>query len=150
VTALFGNVVTFNLVSLVSPVLSAWFAYRLCRYVTGAWLPSLVGGYVFGFSSYELGQMLGHLHLIPIFLVPAAVHLVLLRMDEAVSVRRFVVLLALIFAVQVLISTEVLFASLVFGFAALLIAFWLVPEAGGPSAPWSHRSSEPAERRRSS
>ena len=87
--------------------------------MTGAWLPSLVGGYVFGFSSYELGQMLGHLHLVPIFLVPAAVHLVLLRMDEAISVRRFVVLMAAVFAFQVLISTEVLFAGLIFGFAAL-------------------------------
>jgi hypothetical protein len=131
VTATAGSVVSFNLVSLLSPVLGAWFAYRLCRYVTGAWLPSLVGGYVFGFSSYELGQMLGHLHMIPVFLVPAVVHLVLLRMDERITVRRFVVLLAAAFALQVLISTEVLFAGLVFGFLALALAFWLVPARRG-------------------
>jgi hypothetical protein len=127
VTEAFGAVVTYNVASLVSPVLAAWFAYRLCRYVTGAWLPSLIGGYVYGFSSYEFGQMLGHLHLVPIFLAPAAVHLVLLRLDEAISVKRFVVLMALVFALQVLISTELLFAGLVFGFAALLVAFWLIP-----------------------
>jgi hypothetical protein len=50
VTETLGTVVTYNLISLLSPVLSAWLAYRLCRYVTGAWLPSLVGGYVYGFS----------------------------------------------------------------------------------------------------
>jgi hypothetical protein len=128
VTETLGVVVTYNLANLLSPVLGAWFTYRLCRYLTGAWLPSLVGGYVFGFSSYELGQMLGHLHLVPVFLLPAAVHLVLLRLDDAIGVRRFVVLMAAIFAVQVLISTEVLFAGLVFGFTALLVAFWLIPE----------------------
>jgi hypothetical protein len=127
VTETLGVLVTYNLVSLLSPVLAAWFAYRLCRFVTGAWLPSLVGGYVYGFSSYELGQMTAHLHLVPIFLVPAAMHLVLLRLDEAISVRRFVVLMAAIFALQVLISTEVLFAGLIFGFTALLVAFWLIP-----------------------
>jgi hypothetical protein len=127
VTETLGVVVTYNLANLLSPVLAAWFAYRLCRYVTGAWLPSLLGGYVYGFSSYELGQMLGHLHLVPIFLLPAAVHLVLLRLDEAISVRRFVVLMAAVFALQVLISTEVLFAGLAFGFVAVLVAFWLVP-----------------------
>ena len=95
--------------------------------MTGAWLPSLVGGYVYGFSSYELGQMLGHLHLVPVFLLPAAVHLVFLRMDGAIGMRRFVVLMAAVFALQVLISTEVLFAGLIFGFTALLVALWLVP-----------------------
>ena len=120
-------VVSYNLATLLSPVLGAWFGYRLCRYITGAWLPSLIGGYVYGFSSYELGQMLGHLHLVPVFLLPAAVQLVLLRMDEAIGVRRFVVLMAAVFALQVLISTEVLFAGLIFGFTALLVALWLVP-----------------------
>jgi hypothetical protein len=127
VTATLGPVVSYNVATLLSPILAGWFAFLLCRYVTGAWLPSLVGGYVFGFSSYELGQMIGHLHLVPIFLLPAAVHLVLLRLDEAISVRRFVVLMAAVFALQVLISTEVIFAGLIFGFAALLVAFWLIP-----------------------
>jgi hypothetical protein len=131
VTELAGVVVTYNVATALSGILSAWFAYRLCRYVTGAWLPSLVGGYVFGFSSYELGQTIGHLHLIPIFMVPAAVHLVLLRLDGRIGVRRFVILLAAVFALQVLISTEVLFAGLMFGFTALALAFWLVPARRG-------------------
>jgi uncharacterized membrane protein YdjX (TVP38/TMEM64 family) len=85
VTAAFGPIVAFNVLAFLGPVLGAWFAFRLCRYVTGAWLPSLVGGYVFGFSSYELGQLAGHPNLVLIFLVPAAVHLVLLWLDDAVS-----------------------------------------------------------------
>ena len=128
VTATAGALVSLNLLWMLSAALSAWFAYRLCRYVTGAWLPSLVGGYVYGFSSYELGQLIGHLHLTPIFLVPAAVQLVLMRMDGAIGERRFVVLMAIVFAVQVGISTEILFAGLMFGFAVLALAFWLVPD----------------------
>jgi hypothetical protein len=127
VTETLGPVVSFNLISLASPVLAAWFTYRLCRYVTGAWLPSLVGGYVYGFSPFVLGHMLGHLSLVAIFLVPAAVHLVLLRIDGAISERRFVVLMAVIFAAQALISTEVLFAALMFGLPTLLLALWMIP-----------------------
>jgi hypothetical protein len=128
ITATAGPLVSLNVLWLLSATLSAWFAYRLCRYVTGAWLPSLVGGYVFGFSTYELGQMLGHLHMTAIFLVPVAVELVLRRMDDAIGERRFVVLMALVFALQVGISTEVLFSGLMFGFATFVLAFWLVPD----------------------
>ena len=127
ITATAGALVSLNVLWLLSGVLSAWFAYRLCRYVTGAWLPSLVGGYAFGFSTYELGQMIGHLHMIAIFLVPAAVQLVLMRMDGAIGERRFVVLLALVFALQVGISTEILFSGLMFGLPTLGLAYWLVP-----------------------
>ena len=37
------------------PALAAWTAFLLCRYLTRPLWPSLVGGYLFGFSSYVLG-----------------------------------------------------------------------------------------------
>ena len=40
--------------------------------------PSLAGGYLFGFSSYMLGQEEGHLHMTAVALLPL-VALVLLR-----------------------------------------------------------------------
>ena len=52
------------------PALSAFTAYLLCRHLTRSTWASLVGGYLFGFSSYMLGQEQGHLHLTSVFLVP--------------------------------------------------------------------------------
>jgi hypothetical protein len=49
-------------------------------------------------------------------------------MDGAIGERRFAVWMAVVLGVQVLISTEVLFAGLLFGFATLGLAFWLVPD----------------------
>jgi hypothetical protein len=129
VTAAFGPIVAFNVLAFLGPVLGAWFAFRLCRYVTGAWLPSLLGGYIFGFSSYELGQLGGHLHLVSIFLVPAAVHLVLLWLDDAVSDRRFLVLMTAILILQVGLSTEILLSMLMFGGVSLLLAYFVCGSA---------------------
>jgi hypothetical protein len=127
ITAAFGPIVAYNLLSLLGPVLSAWLMFRLCRYVTGRWLPSLIGGYIFGFSSYVLAHMLGHLNLILVFLVPAAVHLVLLRLDERVSARRFLVLMTGLITLQFLLSTEVLVTMLVFGALALGLTYVFCP-----------------------
>ena len=127
ITAAFGPIVSYNVLSLLGPVLSAWFTFRLCRYITRRWLPSLVGGYVFGFSSYVLAHMLGHLNLILVFLVPAAVHLVLLWLDEGISARRFVVLMTGLITLQFLLSTEVLLTMLTFGAVALMLAYAFSP-----------------------
>jgi hypothetical protein len=127
VTAAFGPIVAFNVLSLLGPPLSAWFAFRLCRYVTGRWLPSLVGGYIFGFSSYVLAHTLGHLNLALVFLVPAAVHLVLLWLDDRVTARRFVLLMTGLLTLQFLITPEVLVTGLLFGAAALVLAYVFSP-----------------------
>ena len=80
---------------LAGPVLAAFFAFLLCRYITRNFAASLFGGYVFGFSTYILGHMEGHLQLVLIFPIPAAVHLTLRLIDERISQRRFIVLMAL-------------------------------------------------------
>ncbi len=122
VTALFGPVVSYDLLSLAAPALSAWTAFLLCRRLTGAFLPSLVGGYLFGFSTYELGQMSGHPNLALVGLVPVAILLVLRRIDKDLSPRRFVALLALVLVGQFLISTEVALTLALFGALALVLA----------------------------
>ena len=55
-TLLAGPIVAYNLAAVLMPALAAWTAYLLCRHVSGALWPSVVGGYVFGFSGYMLGQ----------------------------------------------------------------------------------------------
>ena len=52
------------------PALAAFTAYLLCRHLTRSLWASLVGGYLFGFSSYMLGQEQGHLHMTAVFLLP--------------------------------------------------------------------------------
>jgi hypothetical protein len=89
--------------------------------VTGATWPSVVGGYIFGFSPYMLGQLLAHLNLVAVFPVPLIVLLMLKRLEGEISARRFAILLAALLTVQFLCFPE-LFATvtIVGGFAFLL------------------------------
>ncbi|MBV9358217.1 MAG: hypothetical protein JO023_22110, partial [Chloroflexi bacterium] len=50
-TLLFGPLVSYNLLALLSPILGALFAFLLCRYLTKSFPAALVGGYLFGFST---------------------------------------------------------------------------------------------------
>ena len=50
-TATLGPIPTFNLLCVVFPELTAWTAFLLCHNLTRRFGPSLLGGYIFGFSS---------------------------------------------------------------------------------------------------
>ena len=53
---------------------AALAAYALCRELTGRFVPSLIGGYIYGFSAYLLGQSISqHLNLVQIWPVPLMV-----------------------------------------------------------------------------
>ena len=127
VTLLFGPIVSYNLLMLASPVLAAFFAFLLCRYITRSLAASLVGGYLFGFSAYMLGQLLGHLHVVLIFPIPAAVHLTLRAIDGKIGQRRFIALLTLCLAALVLTSTEIALTFVGLGAVTLAVAFALAP-----------------------
>ncbi|MGA9775766.1 MAG: hypothetical protein WBU92_07580 [Candidatus Dormiibacterota bacterium] len=79
ITAAAGPVTAYNLAMLLAPVLAALAAFGLCRELTGRFWPALIGGWMFGFGPYEMGQTLGHLHLTFIFTVPLLVWLAMLR-----------------------------------------------------------------------
>jgi hypothetical protein len=128
VTEALGPVATWNLVMFAAPVLSAWAAYALCLHVSGAVLPSLVGGFVFGFSPYMLNQMRGAPQLALMALMPLVVLVVLKRMDGSLSERRFAVLATAAFTGQILISTELLATAVTFGALMLAGAYLIVPE----------------------
>jgi hypothetical protein len=133
ITLLAGPLVAFNVLQLAAPALCAWSAYRLCRYITRANGPSLVGGYLYGFSSFELGQLLGHMHLTLGFCVPLAVLVTLECYDNVITARGYVVRMALLVVAQLLISSEVLLTASVLGLIWATLA-------------WSF--AEPAQRRR--
>src|ERR1700761_1645295 len=119
VTITVGPLAAYNLLILLSPALAGFFAFRLCHYITGKLAPSIVGGFLFGFSSYLVGQMMGHLHLTLVFLIPLAGEVVLRHLDRRMSRRTFVIAIAAVIVGQALLSTEILFTSLMFGAIAL-------------------------------
>ena len=52
VTLLSNAAVSFNVITLLAPALGAWAAFLLARHITRDFGASLVGGYIFGFSTY--------------------------------------------------------------------------------------------------
>lgn len=129
ITYSFGPVVSYNVLSLLAPALSAWAAYYLCASVTGAFAPALLGGYLYGFSTYEAGQVLGgHLSLSLVFIPPLLVYLYLRLIAGAISQRRFVICFTAMLVIQFLISNEILATATVFGLMALLVA-WCIGDS---------------------
>jgi hypothetical protein len=115
VTATAGAVAAYNVAVLAAPALSAWTAYLLARYVTQEFWPSLAGGWLFGFSAFEVGQMVGHLNLVFLAFLPLGVLLTLKHLNGDAGDRAFVVALALVLAAQFLTSTEIFVDLLLFG-----------------------------------
>ncbi len=128
VTLALGPVVTYNVLGLAAPALAAWTAFLLCRHVTAATLPALVGGYIFGFSPYMLRMEQGSPHLYLVALVPLFALLVVRRLEGSVGERAFFAALTAGLTAQYLTSLDVLATTSIFGGATLVIAFWLWPE----------------------
>ncbi len=120
ITALAGPVAAYNVLSILSPVAGAFCAYRLCLYITRSPWASILAGFLYGFSTYEFATMQEHLHLVFTFCAPLAVLLVLKRLDDAISTRRFTVLMAVVLSVQLLLSTEILFTMTCLGVIVLV------------------------------
>jgi hypothetical protein len=129
VTLLVDAVVAYNLAALLAPVLAALTAFWLCRHVTGAFWPSLVGGYLFGFSAYMVGHELGHLNLTGVFLLPLVALLVLRYVEGSLTAIALAWRLGLVLAVQLWISTEVFFTLTVSLLLACGLAYLVVREA---------------------
>lgn len=126
-TAAFGPLPAYDVLTLLSPAAAATAMYLLCAHLTGRRLASFAGGWLFGFSTFELSQVVGHVHLMLIALLPLAVLVVLLRLERRLGRRWFVVLIAGLFVAQLLTSSEVLATSCGFGALALVVG-WLSAE----------------------
>ena len=130
ITALSNAVVSYNILSLLAPALSAWSGFLLARYLTDNTPAALIGGYLYGFSSYEIGRMLGHLNLSLAFAVPLFVLFVVQRFRDDISGPRFVATLAVTLLVQLGLSTELLATSCFFGAVVWLIFLGCAKPAG--------------------
>jgi hypothetical protein len=127
-TLLFGPDVSFNVAQMLMPAFSAFSAYLLCRYLTRRTWAGIVGGYLFGFSSFMLGQELGHMHMTAVFLVPLVPLAVLRYLRSELDGRGLGWRLGLIFGLQFWISTEVLVTMGLALVAGLALAYGLVPD----------------------
>lgn len=126
-TSLWGPIFSYNILAIASPVLSALTAYLLCRRLVRRELPAVAGGYLFGFSSYEFAQLTGHLNLTLIFLIPVMVHVALRRVDQEISRRAYVIVMALLLILQAGLATELLAECVGFGAVLLVSARLLAP-----------------------
>ncbi len=126
-TLLVGPVESYDVASVLLPVLAAWTGFMLCRQLTRAVWPSLVGGYLFGFSSYVFAQE-GHPNISAVFLVPL-IALVIVRFVEAeLSGRGLMVRLGPLLGLEFLFSTEITFTLARAALVMVVVGSLLVPE----------------------
>lgn len=123
-TRALGPLGAFNALSLLAPALAGWSAFLLARHVTGRYWPSMLAGYIFGFSPYMLGHMLGQLFLLYVFPIPLAVLLALLFLEERLAEKYFVPLAAVLLFAIFGVSLEIFATTTVFGAIALGIAYY--------------------------
>jgi hypothetical protein len=127
VTLLEGPVLAYNLLILAAPVLSAFAAYCLCFRVTESRAAALIGGYLFGFSAYEMATDLATLNLSVTLIVPCLVLLALTRLDGDINRLRCVFLASFMMVCAFLISIEIFATMIVFGFIAWALAYGMLP-----------------------
>jgi hypothetical protein len=132
VTAAFGVLVSYNIVLLLVPPVSAWACFLVTRRLTGRFWPSLLAGAVYGFCPYELvHNWQGQPNLTVIALFPLMAYLALRWWDGTLKATWFVVWLALAMALQFYTFNEafaemtaVLAGGLVIGLAVAGRAAW--------------------------
>jgi hypothetical protein len=122
VTLVFGPIVTFNLVCILGPPLSAWTAWLwLRRHVRDA--PAVLGGLIFGFSPFVMAQSHGgHVN----FTWLAGVPVVMMLIEDLLwrsprPIWPTAPLLGVTVAVQFLVSSEVLLITSL-GCAGMVVA----------------------------
>jgi hypothetical protein len=130
-TAALGPTAAYNVLCLICPALAAWTAFLLCRHLNGGFWPALLGGWVFGFSPFMIGQINGgHLCLFAIFPLPLLVLVALMRLEDRISARAFTLWLCALMVAEFLIFTET-FATITLMGGLALVAGWLLAR-GGP------------------
>ncbi len=102
-TLLWGEILSYNALVLLSFVLSGFGAYMLAMHLSGERLPSLLGGVLYAFCSYRMAHLAaGHLNLLGTQWLP----FLLLCIDRALATgeRRPALLAGLFFALSALSS----------------------------------------------
>jgi len=131
-TLLLGAITSYDLLALAAPATAAWTAFLLCRRLSGRSAAAFAGGLLFGFGTYESAEMVNHLNLALVALLPLAALLVLRRRDGEISRRIFIIALGLVLALQFWTSTEVFASMVMFGVFAFLLGALLAGRGPAP------------------
>ncbi|MEI6687972.1 MAG: hypothetical protein WCN97_01280 [Thermoleophilia bacterium] len=126
-TALAGPLVSYSTLAIAAPALAAWGAYLLCRHLTRSALAAIIGGWVFGFSSYMLGETLNHVNLALVWALPLIVLVVIRLIERSIRPVRGMLALGALIAMQFLTFTEIAATATLVGTLTLLFALALGP-----------------------
>jgi hypothetical protein len=127
-TLLSGPVLAFNLLTIVAPVLSALAVYGVCLRFSKSAFPALIGGYLFGFSPYEMSESIAHLNLDFTCFLPCLLLVAICRIDGKMTQKTSISLITLLLTAQFYTSAEVFATSAMFGSIALILAIWRLSE----------------------
>lgn len=133
ITQLAGPIASYNVLSLLGPVLSGWATHLLCRSLGAGYWASLLAGYVFAFSAYMVSATIGgHPFLTLMPFAPLLGLLGVIRVRGRIGPVAYVAATALTLTLQFLTSTEtflvlVLLAGGVLLLAGVLYSDWRAP-----------------------
>ena len=122
-TVSFGAQTTFNVVALLSPALAATSFFCLAFYLTNKFFPSLLSGYTFGFSSYMLGQLLGHTQLYFVAPLPCAILLFILRVNNRIGRKTFIGSFSIVALFEFASSLEIFSTFSIMSLLSLIIFY---------------------------
>jgi hypothetical protein len=124
-----GPVLAYNILTLSAPVTAAMAAYFLCLRLTRSPAAALFGGYIFGFSSYEMAETLDHLNLDFTAFVPLLVLVAVLRIQGQLRRTATVLSIGVGVACQFMISTEITATGSFFSALIWAVALVVLPKA---------------------
>ena len=126
---LVGPIASYNILMTLAPVLSASAAYLLAYEITGSWISSFLGGYFFGFSSYEIIYSDGAPNLSFVVLVPLILFVLLRSLNRNWSLLFSGLLIGVLLLFQFLVSTEILATFTLFLGISMLCFYIFIPES---------------------
>lgn len=107
-TLILGPIISYNIFILLTPALAAWTIFLLCRYLTQSVVPSIFAGYFYGFSSFMIDHMGGHVFLTAsAFLIPLLIYLNLRFLNQEITRLRFVIMSVIFLSLLFLFTLEI-------------------------------------------
>jgi len=125
ITLSFGPVLSYNLATILSLALAPFGIYLICKSINLSQSSSMFGGLIFFFSSYVWGQLLGHLNLYVVFVIPFLIYLFILRFKNEIGSKKYILISGILLAFQFGISAEVYTTFVTFSYIALFIMFYI-------------------------
>lgn len=120
-----------NIIYLLQPVLASFFAFILLFKVTKSFSGSFAGGFIYGFSSYMIEELLqANIGYMTIFIIPVVALLCYLLFIKEISYKKAYILLSISLLFQAGTSLEVLLSILVFSFVTFIVSLFYIKEDG--------------------